>query len=129
MNYIYCDVILKHEPLGTTIRVYIDDINIATHTNMNDHIAAVEDVLHVAQQHNLYFKLEKCTFHAPSMDYLGVILEKGVTCMDPAKITGVDTWPIPKNVTKVRKILGFLNFYCLFIRGFAQIAQPLHRLT
>ncbi len=30
MNFIYRDVILKHEPLGTTIRVYMDDIGIAT---------------------------------------------------------------------------------------------------
>jgi len=79
MNYIYHDVILKHEPLGTTIRVYMDDIGIATHTNLNDHRRAVHDVLKVAQLHDLYFKPKKCLFHSSSMDYLGVILEKGVT--------------------------------------------------
>jgi len=63
------------------------------------------------------------------MDYLGVILEKGVTRMDPAKIAGVDTWPIPKNATEVRKVLGFFNFYRPFIEGFAFIARPLHKLT
>ncbi len=35
------------------------------------------------------------------MDYLGVILEKGVTRMDPVKIAGIDTWPTPKNITEV----------------------------
>ena len=30
MNYIYCDVILKHELLGMTICVYMDNIGIAT---------------------------------------------------------------------------------------------------
>ncbi len=129
MNYIYRDIILKHEPLGTTIRVYMDDISIATRTNLADHKAAVHDVLQVAQTHDLYFKPEKCTFHAPSMDYLRVILEKGVTRMDPAKIVGVDMWPVPKNATEVQKILGFLNFYHPFIKGFTQIARPLHRLT
>ncbi len=101
MNYIYRDVILKHEPLGTTIQIYMDDIGIATRTNMNDHQHAVHDVLKIAQLHDLYFKPEKCLFHSPSMDYLGVILEKGVTRMDPAKIAGVDTWPVPKNATEV----------------------------
>jgi len=101
MNYIYQDVILKHEPLGTTIRIYMDDIGIATHTNLDDHKRAVHDVLKVAQLHDLYFKPEKCLFHSSSMDYLGVILEKGVTRMDPAKIAGVDTWPVPKTVTEV----------------------------
>jgi len=79
MNYIYRDVILKHEPLGTTIRIYMDDIGIATRTNISDHRRAVHDVLKVAQLHDLYFKPEKCLFHSSSMDYLGVILEKGVT--------------------------------------------------
>ena len=129
MNYIYSDVILKHEPLGTTIRVYMDDIGIATRTNLDDHRRAVHDVLKVAQLHDLYFKLEKCLFHSSSMDYLGVILEKGVTRMDPAKIAGVDTWPVPKNATDVQKALGFFNFYRPFIQDFAFIARLLHKLT
>jgi len=129
MNYIYRDVILKHEPLGTTIQIYMDDIRIATRTNLADHQQAVHDVLQVAQTHDLYFKLEKCLFHSSSMDYLGVILEKGVTRMDPAKIVGVDTWLVPKTVTEVRKVLGFFNFYRPFIQDFAFIARPLHKLT
>src|SRR6266702_3468317 len=83
MNYIYQEIILQHEVRGTTICIYMDDIGIATRTNMEDHIAAVRDVLQVAEQHDLFFKPEKCLFHVPSMDYLGVILEKGVTRMDP----------------------------------------------
>jgi len=129
MNYIFRDTILKHELLGTTIRVYMDDISIATQTDMKGHIAAVQDVLQIALDHDLYFKPEKCTFHAPSMDYLGVILEKGVTRMDPVKIAGIDTWPVPKTVTKVQRAVGFFNFYRPFIKGFTHIARPLHRLT
>ncbi len=129
MNYIYHDVILKHEPLGTTIQIYMDDIGITTRTNLSDHQRTVHDVLKVAQLHDLYFKPEKCLFHSSSMDYLGVILEKGVTRMDPAKITGVDTWPVPKNTMEVQKVLGFFNFYRPFIKDFASIVRPLHKLT
>ena len=77
MNKIYKDVIKKHEKLGTTIHVYMDNIRIATRTNLLDHTNAVKDVLEVAMNYDLYFKPEKCTFHSPSLDYLGVILEKG----------------------------------------------------
>ncbi len=83
----------------------------------------------MAKEHDLYFKLEKCLFHAPSMDYLGVILEKGVTCMDPVKIAGINAWPTPTNVTEVWKAVGFFNFYRPFMKGFAHIACPLHQLT
>jgi len=101
MNFIYQDIILKHEQLGTSIHVYMDNIGIATRTNMTGHIAAICDVLCVAKEHDLYFKPEKCLFHVPSMDYLGVILEKGVTHMDLVKIVGIDKWPTPMNVTEV----------------------------
>ncbi len=49
--------------------------------------------------------------------------------MDPVKIAGVNTWPVPKNATEVRKVLGFFNFYHPFIQDFAFIARPLHKLT
>ena len=129
MNHIFRPLIAKHELLGTSIRVYMDDIAIATHTCDDDHTAAVTDVLQLAADHDLYFKPEKCVFHAPSIDYLGVILEKGVTRMDPVKIAAIRDWPTPDKVKDVRSFLGFCNFYRAFIRGFASIAKPLNTLT
>jgi hypothetical protein len=129
MNVIYKEVIEKHAARGTIIRIYMDDIAIATTGTMQDHIEAVRDVLRVAEQHDLYFKLSKCTFHASSIDYLGVIIEKGMTRMDPVKIAGIKNWPIPTKVKDVRSFLGFCNFYRPFIRGFAHLARPLNELT
>jgi hypothetical protein len=74
----------------------MDGIAIATSTNQQDHTEAVRDVLRVAEQHDLYFKPEKCTFNASSIDYLGVIIEKGITCMDLIKIAGIKNWPDTK---------------------------------
>src|ERR1700761_8704614 len=93
MNHIFRPIIAKHEILGTSICVYMDDIAIATRTCDADHTAAVSDVLKLAADHDLYFKPEKCIFHAPRIDYLGVILEKGVTSMDPVKISAIKTGP------------------------------------
>ena len=129
MNHIFHPVIAKHILLGTSIHVYMDDIAIATHTNDDNHTAAVTDVLALAAEHDLYFKLEKCLFHVPSIDYLGVILEKGVTCMDPAKIAGIKDWPTPMEVKDIHSFLAFCNFYRTFIKGFSSIARPLNALT
>jgi hypothetical protein len=115
MNVIYKEVIEKHAARGTIIRIYMDDIAIATSGTRRDHIDAVRDVLRVAEQHDLYFKLSKCTFHASSIDYLGVIIEKGMTRMDPVKIAGIKNWPIPTKVKDVHSFLGFCNFYRPFI--------------
>ena len=85
----------------------MDDIAIATKTPGSPaqvwaaHVAAVSDVLMVAHDNDLYFKLEKCIFHASSIDYLGVILEGEVTRMDPIKVTGIHDWLTPRTIKDV----------------------------
>ena len=63
-------------------------------------------------------------FHAPEINYLGVILGKKGTRMDPAKVAGVRDWPTPTCVKDVRSFHGFCNFYHTFIAGFSKIALP-----
>jgi len=129
MNHIFHDLHMKHLQSGTRIIVYMDDILIATSSTLSTHERAVHDVLWQLTDHDLYLKPEKCVWETLLVDYLGVILEKGVTCMDPIKILGIADWPIPKMVKDVRSFLGFCNFYRAFIRGFTNIARPLNQLT
>ena len=95
----------------------------------NDHRTAVHDVLDLFETHDLFVKPEKCVWEAPRVDYLGLILERGVTRMDPAKITGISNWPTPTSVKQVRSFLGFCNFYRPFIYQFSHAARPLNELT
>jgi hypothetical protein len=129
MNHIFRPLIDRHTLLGTTIRVYMDDIIVGTSSSITNHTAAVHDVLDLLAEHDLFVKLSKCRFHVASVNYLGVILEEGVTRMDPIKIAGIKDWPIPKKVKDIRSFLGFCNFYRSFIRGFAHLARPLNLLT
>jgi len=129
MNHIFCDLHVKHLQSGTRIIVYMDDILIATSSTLSAHERAIHDVLLQLEEHDLYLKPEKCVWEMLSVDYLGVILEKGVTHMDLIKILGIADWPIPKTVKDVQSFLGFCNFYRAFIWGFANIARPLNQLT
>ena len=130
MNALYRNTIRKHEALGTTIRIYMDNIAIATkNLSLSLHEVAVSDVLQVAKDNSLFFKLSKSIFHTSAIDYLGVILEKERTRMDPAKVSGVRDWPTPKCVKDVCYFHGFCNFYRTFIAGFSQIALPLNAFT
>ena len=129
MDWIFRPIIDKWEPLGTKVGKYMDDIAVTTSTNLDDHIKCVTEILELATHYDLFFKPEKCIFHAPRMDYLGIIIEKGMTCMDPVKVEGIRNWPRPSKVKDIRSFLGFCNFYRPFIRGFAHIARPLNELT
>jgi hypothetical protein len=129
MDSIFQRTIDKHHLLGTEILVYMDDILIASSSGLAGHRAVVHDVLAVLEEHDLYLKPEKCVWEADSIDYLGLILEKGVTRMDPTKVEGVRNWVTPSTKKHVRSFLGFCNFYHAFIRGFAKLAKPLNNLT
>jgi hypothetical protein len=129
MDSIFQHTIDKHHLLGTEILVYMDDILIASSSGLAGHRAAVHDVLAVLEEHDLYLKPKKCVWEADSVDYLGLILEKGVTHMDPTKVEGVRNWATPSTKKHVRSFLGFCNFYRAFIRGFAKLAKPLNNLT
>ena len=88
----------------------MDDTLIATSTSLQDHRDATHDVLDLLQEHDLFLKKKKCRWEVDSIDYLGLILEKGVTRMDPTKVEGIKNWPRPTKVKDVRSFLGFATF-------------------
>ena len=48
---------------------------------------------------------------------------------DPAMVTAIQDWPIPTDVTDVRKFLGLASYNRWYIAQFSDIAAPLHKLT
>ena len=38
-------------------------------------------------------------------------------------------WPMPRNIKKVQKFLGLINYYRQFIKDFAKLAVSLHMLV
>ena len=107
---------------------YMDDVLVASQ-NKEKHQQATHELLEILAANDLFLKPEKCIWEQPRIDYLGLILEEGVTRMDPAKIAGIATWPTPTSVKQVQSFLGFCNFYRPSIYQFSHIAQPLNELT
>ena len=67
---------------------YLDDILIFSSTE-EEHVGHVKLALENLRKHKLYAKLEKCSIHQSSVEFLGYIInEKGV-CKDPAKISSI----------------------------------------
>ena len=66
-----------------------------------------------------FVKAEKCVFNAPSVEFLGHIMEKGQVRADPKKVRAVEEGAQPADRTQLRRFLGFANFYRRFIRGFS----------
>ena len=45
------------------------------------------------------------------------------------KVEAVRRWPVPKNQTEVKSFVGLASNYRRFVKGFAEMAHPLHQLT
>lgn len=74
-------------------------------------------------------KAEQCTFHTPSVTFLGSVISADGISMDPSKVRAVTDWPIPDSLVTLQRFLGFANFYRCFIRNVSQVAAPLTALT
>ena len=61
--------------------------------------------------------------------FLGHIVSPSGVAPDPSKTDKVTSWPTPACKRDVQQFIGLVNYYRRFIRHFASIARPLHRLT
>jgi hypothetical protein len=116
------------ELLNVSCFVYIDNILIFSKT-WEEHQAHVIQVLERLKEHSLFASPEKCSFYADTVTFLGFsILLQGIK-MEFSKLSTILDWPYPQNQKELGKFLGYLNFYCKFIRDFPALAAPLTTLT
>jgi hypothetical protein len=115
--------IFAQEMAESWLTIYMDHMAIHTQkgeekseqTHQQWHQHLIRRVLQKLQQHNLFLKLEKCTFKQPSIEFLEVCIDQGTVQMDDTKIKKVKNWQTPFNVREVQKFLGFMGYYWYFI--------------
>lgn len=86
-------------------------------------------VLNILKQHQFVANGKKCAFGKHQVEYLGHVISKAGVAVDPAKVSSVLQWPVPKNVKGVRGFLGLTGYYRKFIANYGNIAKPLTELT
>ncbi len=82
------------EYLHRFVLVYIDDILIYSRS-MAEHRHHVAEVLKCLREFHLFLKAEKCSFHQPSVQFLGYNIDRGGIQMDERKVEAIKTWPPP----------------------------------
>ncbi|KAK3506598.1 hypothetical protein QTP70_010865 [Hemibagrus guttatus] len=78
------------EFLHKSVLVYIDDILIYSRS-MADHCQYVAEVLQCLRDYHLFLKAEKCTFHQPSVQFLGYNIDRSGIRMDERKVDASTT--------------------------------------
>ena len=121
MSKVFSDLIFK------SVLVYVDDI-IVYSPSFEQHLRDLEDVFKRLKQHNLTLKPSKCHFAAQQVGYLGHVITKHGTKPNPNKTAVIDTYPVLKDKTQVRRFMGMSNFYKRFIRNYSKLACPLNHM-
>ena len=108
--------------------VYIDDIIVFGET-FEDTLGRLTEVFNRLRSANLKLKPKKCFLFKPSTLYLGFQVSGNGVSPDPAKLEAVKQWSRPCTVKGVRSFLGFANYHRKFIPNYADMSEPLSRLT
>ena len=107
---------------------FIDDILIVTHGNEEEHIKKVIEVLRRLDEANVNLKLDKCTFAADNIEWVGYKLSQQRVAPVNSKVQGISDRLKPTNLEQLRLYLGAVNQFNKFIPNLATICFPFRTL-
>ena len=110
---------------------YMDDCGLGTLAKDEQlHTEILHYAFDLLAKNGLHLKLSKSIFMQPTMDFLGVRINKNGATIDPAKIAGITEWPEDiKTLKGARSFVGVLGYHRMFIPGFSSITAPITRLV
>jgi len=91
------------------LKVFVDDLNVHSES-WGEHLQHLNAVLYKLKKVNLKLNPNKCYFATKSITFLGHVVSKEGTRLDPGKIKVVLHFPTPKTVTSVRSFLGLTGY-------------------
>src|ERR1051326_1352940 len=83
------------ELLDVCCIAYLNDILIYSKTEQN-HVRDVKAMLELLRKAELFVKLEKCVFHARSVEFLRFVIDQDGIHMEEEKVQVVQDWSSPR---------------------------------
>ena len=94
---------------------------------VHQHYLDVCDVLSAFRKYNLTVKGTKVHLFMKTIKFCGHVLSGGQRRAAPSKLAAIEKWTseMIKTVTHLKGFLGVAQYYCQYVRNFADIALPL----
>ena len=106
---------------------YLDDILVTGRTD-EEHLHNLDKVLSRLATAGMRLNVDKCTFMAPEVTYLGYRIDKTGLHAVNEKVQAIAMAPAPQNCKELRSYLGCLNYYRRFIKNLSSEIAPLNKL-
>ena len=107
---------------------YMDDILLASETE-HDHMEHMRMIFETLQRAGLTMSAKKYEFFKDSLTFLGHVITKDGIKPDPGKIEVIVKWPTPKTRREIRRFLGLVNYYRMFIEFISEKTRNLRALN
>ncbi|CAM4747325.1 unnamed protein product [Rotaria magnacalcarata] len=108
--------------------VYLDDIVIFSKT-IEEHKQHVADVISTLHKANFQVSPAKCSIAVKKIEFLSHIVTSDKVEPSLDKIKAIVNIAPPKTLSQANKFIGKVGYYRKFIRDFAKIAAPIHKVT
>ena len=100
--------------------IYLDDI-LLTGSSDKEHYEVLDKVLSRMKEAGIRLKRSKCTFHKPSLEYLGHNISCEGLRPTQEKVRAIIEAPMPQDVSQLRSFLGLVNYYAKFLPQLSSI--------
>ena len=108
--------------------VYMDDVLVASRS-MEEHIEHFRELFRQLAAHDLVVSPGKCQFDKTQIEFLGHTVTKEGVLPLPSKVAAVTKYPAPSTQDELRRFLGMINFYNIFVPNATKIMKPLYEAT
>jgi len=99
-------------------KVFVDDLNVHNES-WEEHLQHLDVVFYKLREVNLKLNPNKCCFVAKNIKFMGHVVSKESTRLDPGKIEIVLHFLKLKMVTNIRSFLGLTKYYWNYVRGYS----------
>ena len=106
---------------------YINNV-LVTGKSQQEHLENLTRVLNCLEEAGVTLKRHKCAFAAPSVEYLGHVIDQEGLHPSEEKVRAIKQAPHPRNVTELKSFLGLLNYYSKFLPHLSTLLSPLYHL-
>jgi len=121
------DIIFKD--MQQEVMYYADDLLIATNGTMTEHLDTIHEVLQRLMNAGLKLRPEKLLLARHSIEFLGMIFDRGAVQIPPLRLDAFRNIPSPTTAKRLKSALCAFSYYRHFVPHFATLTNELMTLA